>query len=338
MTNIRYEQISAHGTDLPAETPLYRYLSQKRFKSLIENPKLSFSKITNWDDAQEGLRFNAMKVRKPGHPYAQRNLDSFYASCWSLQTEDRRLFESDGHYQQSVDELAKDGSDAMWRAYCEKGGVRIKTTLGKLEKLFCASSLPSSELHSGRVYYDPFGSDWGVTLKSEHFALAFLQKRVSFRSEAEFRFLFCASDGVLDKDIKVPIQSLYDLIDEVLVSPAKAKDKSRSHDLVMAAQNIFPKHDFAACGNSKGGYPFCRISQLYGRVEWQSSGESKLNTDRIDEAVLALLYLGLHDGDRAWKSFDWDAMARLHEKGFISDPVGKAKSVEFTEQGLRESE
>lgn len=64
----------------------------------------------------------------------------------------------------------------------------------------------------------------------------------------------------------------------------------------------------------------------------------QLDTDRIDEAVLALLYLGLHEGDRAWKSFDWDAMGRLHEKGLISDPVGKAKSVVFTEEGLREAE
>ena len=64
----------------------------------------------------------------------------------------------------------------------------------------------------------------------------------------------------------------------------------------------------------------------------------KLNTDRIDEAVLALLHLGLHDGTRAWKSFDWGAMARLHEKGYITDPVGKAKSVMFMEEGLRESE
>jgi hypothetical protein len=63
----------------------------------------------------------------------------------------------------------------------------------------------------------------------------------------------------------------------------------------------------------------------------------KLDTDRIDEAVLALLGLGLHDGARAWKSFDWHAMSRLHEKGFISDPVGTAKSVTFTEEGLRES-
>jgi hypothetical protein len=64
----------------------------------------------------------------------------------------------------------------------------------------------------------------------------------------------------------------------------------------------------------------------------------QLDPDRIDQATLALLYLGLHEGARAWKSFDWDAMQRLHEKGFISDPVGKAKSVVFTEEGLQESE
>jgi len=64
----------------------------------------------------------------------------------------------------------------------------------------------------------------------------------------------------------------------------------------------------------------------------------ELDTDRIDQAVLALLALGRHDGYRAWKSFDWQVMGRLHQKGYISDPVSKAKSVLFTEEGARESE
>lgn len=64
----------------------------------------------------------------------------------------------------------------------------------------------------------------------------------------------------------------------------------------------------------------------------------EVDNDKIDEAVLALLYLTLHDGARAWKSFDWDAMNRLHEKGYIMNPVGKAKSVVLTEDGLREAE
>jgi hypothetical protein len=64
----------------------------------------------------------------------------------------------------------------------------------------------------------------------------------------------------------------------------------------------------------------------------------EIDPDRIDEVVLALLFLGRHDGYRAWKSFDWTAMERLHAKGFISNPIGKAKSVVFSEQGLRQSE
>ena len=59
-----------------------------------------------------------------------------------------------------------------------------------------------------------------------------------------------------------------------------------------------------------------------------------LDPDRIDDAVLALLLLGQHDGQRVWKSFDWEAMNRLHAKGLISDPVGKAQSVVLTDDGL----
>lgn len=64
----------------------------------------------------------------------------------------------------------------------------------------------------------------------------------------------------------------------------------------------------------------------------------ELDHAKIDAAVLALLYLGLHDGWRAWKGFDWDAMNRLHEAGMISEPRGKAKSVVFTDEGLERAE
>ena len=63
-----------------------------------------------------------------------------------------------------------------------------------------------------------------------------------------------------------------------------------------------------------------------------------LDTDKIDEAVLALLFLTRHDHWRAWKGFDWDALSRLHDKGMIADPVNKAKSVVFTEEGLKRAE
>jgi hypothetical protein len=62
---------------------------------------------------------------------------------------------------------------------------------------------------------------------------------------------------------------------------------------------------------------------------------------KVDEAILALLYLtsfGEHGVTRAWKSHDWDAMDRLHERGFISDPKSKARSVVLTEDGAKRSE
>ena len=69
----------------------------------------------------------------------------------------------------------------------------------------------------------------------------------------------------------------------------------------------------------------------------------EFDEDRIDDAVLALLYLNVHDDRtpglaRAWKSFSWEAMGRLHEKGLIGDPASKAKSVVLTAEGLKRCE
>ncbi|WP_221029183.1 DUF6429 family protein [Actomonas aquatica] len=69
----------------------------------------------------------------------------------------------------------------------------------------------------------------------------------------------------------------------------------------------------------------------------------KHDTDKIDEDVLALLFLTAHrerDGYpwRTWKGHDWEVMDRLCEKGFISDPHGKAKSVVFTEEGFAKAQ
>ena len=64
----------------------------------------------------------------------------------------------------------------------------------------------------------------------------------------------------------------------------------------------------------------------------------ELDTQKVDDAVLGLLYLTMHDGHRAWKSMDWDAMDRLFQRGFIHDPATKAKSVVLTTAGLERAE
>ena len=60
--------------------------------------------------------------------------------------------------------------------------------------------------------------------------------------------------------------------------------------------------------------------------------------DKIDDAVLGLMWLTLHDQFRAWKGFDWESLNRLHEKGLIVDPKNKTKSVVLTDEGLLRSE
>jgi hypothetical protein len=60
----------------------------------------------------------------------------------------------------------------------------------------------------------------------------------------------------------------------------------------------------------------------------------KFNQQKVDEAVLAVLWLTLHNEVEAWKTIDWETMDRLHQKGFISDPARRAK----TEEGLAEAE
>ena len=63
-----------------------------------------------------------------------------------------------------------------------------------------------------------------------------------------------------------------------------------------------------------------------------------IDEDKIDETVLALLQLTLHDEFRAWKGQDFEVMDRLHEKGFIHDPANKYKSVALTDEGLKKSQ
>jgi hypothetical protein len=60
--------------------------------------------------------------------------------------------------------------------------------------------------------------------------------------------------------------------------------------------------------------------------------------DRVDEMILALLYLtSSHDqyGNKAWKGLDWEAMDRLYKKGYISDPRGKSPTIVLSEGGAQ---
>ena len=61
--------------------------------------------------------------------------------------------------------------------------------------------------------------------------------------------------------------------------------------------------------------------------------------NKVDEVVLALMNLTLHDEIRAWKGFDFRVLDRLYEKRISSaDPKNRARSVVLTGEGLARSE
>ena len=64
----------------------------------------------------------------------------------------------------------------------------------------------------------------------------------------------------------------------------------------------------------------------------------KIDESKIDDAVLALLGLTLHDGNRAWKGFDRSSLDRLRQHGWIDNPASKAKSIVLTDEGLARSQ
>jgi len=93
---------------------------------------------------------------------------------------------------------------------------------------------------------------------------------------------------------------------------------------LLSRQSKFPHTSFALRSGNKTSGAFTNYNQ-----------------DKVDETVLALLYLTSFKegpGTRAWKGMDWDTMNRLHEKGLISNPKSRAKSVILTQEGIKLSE
>jgi hypothetical protein len=64
--------------------------------------------------------------------------------------------------------------------------------------------------------------------------------------------------------------------------------------------------------------------------------QTALDEDKLAEVALAILSLTAHKDSgvmRAWKGVDWNLLDSLHQRGWIENPVGKQKSVIFTQSG-----
>lgn len=60
-----------------------------------------------------------------------------------------------------------------------------------------------------------------------------------------------------------------------------------------------------------------------------------VDTDRVDQTILALLWLNLKVTGAAWRGFDWEAMARRHGRGLISNRSERPTPLNCPQKDLR---
>jgi hypothetical protein len=251
--------------DLSQDTPLYKYLSIEAFLYLIEFNRLSFSRFASWPDAYEGFRFEFFKSLKEHPEFKDTSKNDFWGSCWTLQTDDSCLYADKKEYTLAIDELLLNGSASMWESYCKNGGVRIKTTLGKINNLL-AHNFGDLDIFRGKAFYEP-ATSWNRTTKSTNLATTLFMKRVSFRHEAEYRFILIAKSPSKKTILSAPIADLFEFLDEILIAPAISSRQWISRTLYNIAVDISIDHKRRGISiNNKDGTQFCKISQLYGTI------------------------------------------------------------------------
>ena len=244
--------------DLSNGTPLYKYLSIEAFLYLVAFDRLTFSRFASWPDAYEGFRFEFFKKLKEDPQFRDTNKNNFFGSCWTLQADDICLYENEDEYKLAIEELQQNGSASMWESYCKNGGVRIKTTLEKINNLLEQLS-GDFNIYRGKVYYEP-AKYWNRSIKALNLASTLFMKRVSFRHETEYRFILVSKAPMRRTIVSAPITSLYEFLDEILISPAIPSRIWLSRTLYNIAAGLF---EGKGSINNKNGKKFSKISQLY---------------------------------------------------------------------------
>lgn len=235
--------------NIDPDAALYKYLPLNALLDLIESKTLIMNQITKWPDVFEGGRYKiAAASRKENH-----RMNSFYGSSWCTQTERMEDYNNENDLISGNKEIITLGSASMWAAYCNGGGARIRTTIGKILSIYSEYNI----VCHGKVKYEPA---WVPGIMPHNIIDNLLHKRVCFRHENEYRFIIQSETQVRSKDI-----DLSDFIDEVLVAPNTAENAWASR----AVYKYITNQNFAlqnTAANTKNGSKLCRVSCLYGNI------------------------------------------------------------------------
>jgi len=247
------------------DTVLYKYFSYETFCKFLNEPRLKLVKQTKWDDKFEGHRHNFFQKAYRHDPKAE----CYRAMCWTLGIEDPICYGNDSAiHEAAIKELHEFGHAAMWESYCRSGGVRIKSTYGKLKELL-NKGLPRGEIWAGKVRYEP-ESLWRSLPGTTGLVGQLFIKGVTFRHEAEFRFVLLPDNQECpDDENYLPINNPYEFIDEFLIAPERVKDPWGAKSLYDNCRDRFSTPIYGPT-NIKNGVTHCRISQLYGNISMSS--------------------------------------------------------------------
>lgn len=270
-------QLSTGTCILGPETKLYRYMKSCTFLRLLEG-KISMSRMSTWDDRLECADFaffvNAQKLQD------SRRRQGFFASCWTTEALDREQFRDNEAFLLAQEEINADGSSSMWEAYCSNGGVRICTTIGKLDKVFTSGPFEGKQLYSGPIEYCA-SSDTRRILGKSRLEETLFYKRVGYRHEREYRYVTYLN--IVENFPCAIIPDVFDFLDEVLVFPLKNdRMDNLANELHSSAVDISVKGAKSRGTNRKNGGPFCRISQLYGVVSEEIGNVRFVESDYSD--------------------------------------------------------
>jgi hypothetical protein len=191
-------------------TPLWRYLTLEKFRSLVDSRALFFPHVAILDDRFEGAfpESQPLKVRalnmlgvRDLSTVAQVNLSPQLTQAWIL----ARRWALVSCWHNSVHE-----SDAMWKLYAaKKRAVAIQTTVGCLRQALGAPPpLPdgffgSTAYEFGTVEYIDYSDGFipPVNLNAQ-----FFRKRLEFRHEQEVRVLVARYPVGPDQTIRSDVE------------------------------------------------------------------------------------------------------------------------------------
>lgn len=239
-------------TALSDDVEIFKYIDKAHIKSLLEQNNLYFSRINRWPDMME------LYLDKLVNPELTSKR---YGSCWTLHKGiERVLYEGD--HQKALDSVKQNGLESMWKTYCPQGGVRIRTTLGKVRAVLKDyQNTTGLEIQEDRIFYKSYQD-----VKKDQMADLCFSKSPCFYTDDEYRFVITAKEGEADH-LDIQIANVAHFVDEVLVSPPRPENareccvSNQIHDYLDCIDNT----QFSWADIQEGKLLDKRKSCLYGR-------------------------------------------------------------------------